>query len=33
MIWSAITITDVQHLVLAYHNVWLYNPIINQTAK
>lgn len=33
MIWNAAIITDVQHLVLAHHNVWLYNPIISQTAK
>lgn len=33
MIWNAAIITDVQLFALACYNVWLYNPIINQTAK
>lgn len=33
MIWNAAIITDVQPFALARHNVWLYNPIISQTAK
>lgn len=33
MIWNAVIIIDVQLFALACYNVWLYNSIINQTAK